>query len=279
MLNRFDAARPDGRELTRQAASAALPSETPSPERLRAASTVTRSYYRWLRLRRLAFAAFVILGIFLLLWLLPWLPSGLDTDDYTPEMAFTVYLLGGVAFMALLALGFQELARRNRERLMLWSTVYDEATGLHNRTYLYDRLSLECERAKRTGGVFSISVLQIRIGSPSSGSAPTLSHQALRQVAELINSLTHPTDLVALLTVSELAVLTVGVDRERRRALQERLRDAVAAELPRLLDAPGTVDVKGGVATYGVDGNDAAALVQTARTSAVLGVPQRAQAA
>src|SRR3990172_13214301 len=147
MVNRFDAARPDGHEPTRQAGSTPLPPETLPPERLRAASTVTRSYYRWLHLRRLAFAAFVILGIFLLLWLVPWLPSGLDTDDYTPEMAFTVYLLAGVALMALLALGFQELARRNRERLMLWSTVYDEGTGPHNRTYLYDRLSLECERA------------------------------------------------------------------------------------------------------------------------------------
>ena len=279
MSNRLDAARPGGRERTRQGGSTALPPETLPPERLRAASTVARSYYRWLRLRRLAFAAFVVLGIFLLLWLVPWLPSGLDTDDYTPEMAFTVYLLGGVALTALLALGFQELARRNRERIMLWSTVYDEATGLHNRTYLYDRLSLECERAKRTGGMFSLIVLQIRIGNPTVGSAPTLSHQALRQVAEATNSLTHPTDLVALLTGSELAVLATGVDREHRRAVQERLREAVAAELPRLLDAPAVVDVKGGVATYGVDGNDAGSLVQAARTSAVLGVPQRAQAA
>jgi diguanylate cyclase (GGDEF)-like protein len=279
MVNRFDAARPDGHEPTRQAGSTALPPETLPPERLRAASTVTRSYYRWLRLRRLAFAAFMILGFFLVLWLVPWLPGGLDTADYTPELAFTVYLLGGVALTALLVLGFQELARRNRERLTLWSTVYDEATGLHNRTYLYDRLSLECERAKRTGGVFSIIVLQLRIGSPTSVSAPTLSRQALRQVAEVINSLTHPTDLVAMLTGSELAVLAIGVDRESRRALQERLREAVAAELPRLLDAKAAVDVKGGVATYGVDGNDAGTLVQAARTSAVLGVPQRAQAA
>lgn len=253
--------------------------ETLPPERLHRARRAHRGYYRWLRLSRMALAAFIVTGAVFLIWILPWLPGGLDIEDYTPELAFTVYLLGGAAIAGMLALAFRELARRDRESLMVWATVYDEATGLHNRAYLYDRLSLECERAERAGGVFSIIVLQIRIGGSASGSPPTLSHAALQQVAEQIDRLIHRTDLVAHLSDSELAILAIGVEREHRRLLLDRLRAAVDAELPRFLDRPAVVDVKGGAVTYGVDGNDAGTLVQAARTAAILALPHRGQAA
>ena len=250
-----------------------------SPERLREARGAHRSYYRWLRLNRFAMAAFVAMTALLVLWLLPWAPSGLEADDYTPELAFTVYLLGGVAVVGVLVLLSRELVRRHRESLMVWAAVYDEATGLHNRTYLYDRLSLECERAERSGGIFSVIVLQIRIGSSATEPVPALSNVALENVADLINRLTHPADLVAMLSGSELAVLAIGVGREQRVALLERLRTAVAAELPEFLDKTAVVDVIAGGATYGVEGSEAGALVQAARTAATLALPQRGRAA
>jgi diguanylate cyclase (GGDEF)-like protein len=229
-------------------------------------------------MRRVAFAGFLALAAFLMAWLIPWLPSGLDSEDYTPQVEFTVYLLGGVTIFAVLALVFQELAHRQREALTLWVSVYDEATGLHNRTYLNDRLAVECERARRMQRVFSILVFQLRIGKTEGGAHPTLSNDALRRLAEVINSLTRPTDIVALLTGSELAVLNIDIDRKERHALQARLRDALLAELPRLVEGEATLDVKGGASTYGVDGTDPAALLQAARTSTVLGI-QRGHAA
>ncbi len=250
-----------------------------TPERKRRAVHANRAYYHWVRMRRVAFACFLALAVALLLWLVPWLPSGLDTKDYTPQVEFTVYLLGGVTIFAVLALLFQELAHRQREVLTLWASVYDEATGLHNRTYLHDRLAVECERAKRTGKTFSLIAFQLRVGTTGSASRPALSNDGLRRLAEVINSLTKPTDFVALLTGSELAVFLVDVDRDERHGVEERLRGAILAELPHLLDAKTSVDVKGGAATYGVDGTDAAALVQAARTSGILSVHKRNQAA
>lgn len=250
-----------------------------SPERFGRARAAYRNYYRWLRLSRLALGAFIIMGGFILLWLVPWLPSGLDTSDYTPEMAFTVYLLGGAALIGLLALGLQERARRDRERLMVWATVYDEATGLHNRMYLYDRLALECERSRRSGGVFSLIVLHLRIGASESGRPLALSKTTLEMVGELVNRLTQPSDAVALLSGSELAVLATGVDKKSRAALQQRLRSAIATGLPAFLGEPAAVDVKASAATYGVDGTDAEALVHAARTAALLTPPPRSQAA
>ena len=237
------------------------------------------TYHRWMRLKRLALVAFFVMAAAFLIWTVPWLPSGLETDDYTSELGFTAYLLGSVAISAVLSLLFEELTRRQRERLMVWDAVYDEGTGLHSRTYLYDRLSLECERAKRTGSTFSVFVLQMHIGGSAAEPSPKLSNAALRKMMALINSVTHRTDLVALLSGSALAVVAVGVDRAARSDLVERLQATVEAELPRRLDKPAPAYVRSGAATYGEDGKDASALVRAAQAAARLALPHHSQVA
>jgi diguanylate cyclase (GGDEF)-like protein len=226
--------------------------------------------------------AFIFTAAIALLWLVPWIPAGLDTKDYTAQVGFTVYLLLAVAVFGILSLFVQERTRRNRESLMVWSSVYDETTGLHNRTYLFDRLALECERARRGGSVFSVIVLQIRGGNtrtrPDQKPDP-LSSGGLRKIAEIIDSMTHPTDMVSMLSNSELVVLAIQIDRETRHSLQERLGEAVSLKLPELLSSDAVFDVKTGSATYGVDGNEPSALVQAARTSAAFGVRARPKAA
>jgi diguanylate cyclase (GGDEF)-like protein len=250
-----------------------------APDRPNRATFTYRHYTRWSKMSRLSMIAFLVAAGVLLVWLIPWFPSGLDASDYTPQFAFTVYLLAAVTGVGLLALVLRELARRDREALMVLGTVYDEETGLHNRSYLNDRLALEASRAERLNYVFSLIIFQIRLGKTGTGSSPTLPKVALQKVAETVERQTHTTDLVALLSDSELAVLAIGVDQQRRKALQERLRHAIAEELPGYLSEAAFTDVKAGVATYGVDGKDAATLVQAARTSASLGVPERARAA
>ena len=265
----------DGRSLDAPSRRSAAP----FPEKNRQANEVHRSYYQWLRLSRLALAAFfAMVGLFFF-WILPWMPSGLDADDYTPELAFTVYLLAGVSITGILALGARELVRRKREGLIAWSAVYDEATGLHNRTFLYDRLSLECERAEHSGGVFYVIVLQIRLYRPTLGPLPTLSNAMLQQVAELINRLTRRSGLVALLSGSELAILAFELVRDSQDDLLERLRNAVATELSHLLDGPAMVNVTGGVAAYGTQGKEPGALIHAARVAAAIGPLPRSQAA
>ncbi len=251
----------------------------PDSRRRGAFSGQVETYHRWLRLKRLALAAFFVMAAAFLLWVVPWLPSGLDADDYTPELGFTAYLLGGVAITAVSALFFQELTRRQRERLIVWDAVYDEATGLHSRTYLYDRLSLECERAQRTGSTFSVFVLQIHVGGSAAQPSPMLSNVALQKMADLINRLTHRTDLVAHLSGSALAVIAIGVDRAVRSELVERFQAAVEAELPHLLDKPAKVYVRSGAATYGEEGKEAGALVRAAHAAATLAMPHPDQVA
>lgn len=255
--------------------------ETITPERVKRGRAVHRRYFLWMRLSRLALGAFIFMSIIVVLWLAPWSPTGLDTADYTPQLAFTVYLLAGTSIIGLLVLSLQELARRNRQVLSAWATVYDEATGLHNRAYFYDRLNLECDRGANSPEPFSIIVLQFHSLLPHTKgkSKPPLSNSALGKVAELINSVTHTSDLVGMLSGSELAVLAVRVDRERRHLLQARLQKTVSTALPDLVAEPGHIDVRSGGATYGVDGTQAGGLIQAARTNAALSVPPRLKAA
>lgn len=248
-----------------------VPGDELSPNRLQRARSVYRSYYTWLRASRLLMAAFLATAILYFLWIVPWLPKGLDTGDYSPKVAFTVYLLVGVTVLGMITLAIREWAWRKRESLMAWSTVYDEATGLHNRGYFFDRLALECERGGRGSAVFSVLVLQIRAVGPERGHKPPVSGSAMQRIAELINQQTHPADLVGLLSASELAILATGADREARRGLLARLREAVAKELPVYRSGASTVVVTGGAATYPVDGTEPAALVQAARAAAVVG--------
>ena len=247
-------------------AAAAGRVEAPSRNRRQSAAQAYRTYQRWLRLKRLAMAAFFTMAALFILWAIPWLPAGLETNDYTPELAFTTYLLLGVALTAAAAMTFQELVRRHREGMLAWGSIYDETTGLRNRAYLYDRLSLECELADHNTGVFSVLVL--RVGVP-----------ALGNVAELVEQVTHRLDVVALLSGSELAILSVDVGEKERDVLLERLQGVVAAELHRLPGEPAIKDVRGGAATYGVDGTDPNALVQVARSAAKRGLVSRTQAA
>ena len=255
-----------GTELEQAAAAGRV--EASPRDVWQSAAQAYKSYYRWLHLKRLALAAFVMASVVFLLWAIPWLPSGLDSDDYTPELAFTTYLLLSVALTAAAAMISQELARRRRESMLVWTSVYDEATGLRNRAYLYDRLSLECDRAEHGAGVFSILVLRV------SGSTPTL-----ERLAELIERVIHRSDIVALLSGRELAILSVGLGEKERGLLLERLRGAVAAELSRLPGKPAMKDIQGGAATYGVDGDDPNTLVQAARSGVMSELASSTQAA
>lgn len=241
-----------------------------SPKRIEQARAMYRSYYTWLRISRLLMGAFLTLSAIYFLWITPWLPQGLETGDYSPKVSFTLYLIVSIVLLGLITLAIREWAWRKRESLMTWSIVYDSATGLHNRAYFIDRLALECDRSHRSGREFSVLVLTIRPTGTGRGVAAPVSDATMQRIAGVINRQTHPADLVGHLGAAELAVLAAGVDRENRRQLLARLRDAVAQELGARGDRPAVI-VTGGAATYGVDGTDPATLLHAARTAAALG--------
>ena len=120
-----------------------------------------RSYFRALYLARMTRVVFWATFVYFLIWALPWLPGGLSPEDYTKEFVATLVFGGFCLALGLSAGAAGAALRRRRETLVAWAFLHDETTGLYNRRYFYDRLSLECERSHRFGLSFVLLLLQL----------------------------------------------------------------------------------------------------------------------
>jgi diguanylate cyclase (GGDEF)-like protein len=235
----------------------------------RATRSLYKSYFRTLYLGRLARVAFWACFAYFIIWATPFLGVGLSFKDYTPQFLATLGFAGCCMILGLLAATFQSMARRKRDALVAWSSLYDETTGTHNRRHFYDRLSLECERSVRHGAPFALLVLKLEAPPVERGEPPArVSAAVLRTAAEMVEGLTRPSDLVALINSDEFAVLLVDVDREQASNLIERVRQAISMRLPALVnDYRAWPTVKGGFSVYGEDGRTPEALVEAAEAS------------
>jgi GGDEF domain-containing protein len=238
----------------------------------RATNSVYRSYFHALYLSRLALVAFWACFVYFLLWSIPWFGIGLSANDYTPQFLITIVFAGCCITLGLLSGTLRTLAHHKREALVAWTSLYDETTGTHTRSHLYDRLSLECERSERHGSPLALILLKLRPPPAGHGLQATgATKRFLRHAADLMQSLTRPGDLVALITNNEFAVLVCGVPSDAIDVLSDRLSAALEAELSGVLNdgEPRTEPVvELGIATYGVDAQTPEALVDAARAAA-----------
>jgi diguanylate cyclase (GGDEF)-like protein len=205
-------------------------------------------------------AFWAAMGYFLF-WAVPWLPGGLSQDDYTQQVALTLVLGGVCVLLGLGTLVLREYLRRTREALLAWRTVYDDTTGLYNRRYFYDRLSLECEWARRQAITFSLIVIRFE---PASERSRRASANALRRLATAIGRATRPNDLVAVLGANEMAVVAMGVTRKMAPQVIERLRKALERSMT---DSGERASLRLGAATYSSRERHPSALLRSARSS------------
>ena len=227
--------------------------------------SIYKSYFRTLFLSRLALLAFWACFFYFIVWAIPWIPGGLTSGDYSLELVATLVIAGSSMLLGLIAASLRSQARHKREALVAWTAVYDETTGLYNRRYFYERLSLECERSRRHDIPFALALLEMQYPQSRQDS-----RAALRPAAELVKSLTRVTDVVALISEREFAVLLVGACQDVALQLAERLRESVNARLPSLLNTNDpsiwpTLEV--GVAAYGEDSSTPDSLLDAARSA------------
>ena len=232
-------------------------------------SSVYKSYFRTLFLSRLALLAFWACFAYFVVWAIPWVPGGLAAGDYSLEFVATLVIAGSSMLLGLIAATLRSQARNKREALVAWTAVYDETTGLYNRRHFYERLSLECERSQRHDIPFALALLEMQYPQcRQDRHAVRANRAALRPAAELVKSLTRTTDVVALISEREFAVLLVGARQDVARQLAERLRESVNARLPSILNTNDpcvwpTLEV--GVGAYGEDGSTPESLLDAAR--------------
>jgi diguanylate cyclase (GGDEF)-like protein len=247
------------------ASAQAKPTSAEAPQR--GAVSLHRRYYALLRRSRLAVVAFWVATAYFLYWaipwfrVVPWLPGGLTKEDYTEQVTLTLLLGGLCVILGVGALVLREHLRRTREALLAWTAVYDETTGLYNRRYFFDRLSLECERARRQGATFSLILMRFE-HSTGHGRGP--SGGVLRRLGAVLTRTVRSNDLVALLGANELAVVAMGVPRKLSPQMVDRLKDALEGSL---VDAGDRLNLRLGVATYGTRCRDPGMLMRSARRS------------
>lgn len=233
--------------------------ERPGQALRRGSPSPHRRYYLLLRRSRLLAAAFWATTGYFLFWAIPWFPGGLSEEDYTSRVALTLSLGGLCVVLGIGTLVLREYLRRTKEALLAWSAVYDDTTGLYNRRYFYDRLSLECERARRQGTTFSLFVMRFEHSGrykrgPSAG--------GLRRLAGALTRATRSGDLVALLGGNELALMAMGVSRKMVPQVIERLKEALGGSL---WDSGAPLNLRLGTATYGARCRHPSTLLRLAR--------------
>jgi diguanylate cyclase (GGDEF)-like protein len=205
--------------------------------------------------------AFWVATAYFFYWAIPWFPGGLSEEDYTKQVALTLILGGLCVTLGAGTLILRQHLRRIREALLAWTAVYDETTGLYNRRYFFDRLSLECERARRQGATFSLILMRVE---HSNRHGRSLSPGALRRLGAVLTRSARSNDLVALLGGNELAVVAMGVPRKVAPQVVERFKKALEGSL---VDLGDRLNLRLGVATYGARCRDPSTLLRSAHRS------------
>jgi diguanylate cyclase (GGDEF)-like protein len=118
----------------------------------------------------------------------------------------------------------------NRARL-LRAGITDFLTGWHNRRYLQQRLKEELARAQRRGGAIACLMLDIdRFKSINDGYGHLAGDNALKEVAQRVESQIRSMDTAARFGGDELAILLPDTKGPEAAKLAERIREVIAAE-------------------------------------------------
>jgi diguanylate cyclase (GGDEF)-like protein len=117
----------------------------------------------------------------------------------------------------------------NRARL-LRAGITDFLTGWHNRRYLQQRLKEELARAQRRGGTIACLMIDIdRFKAVNDGYGHLAGDNALKEVAQRVDTQIRSMDTAARFGGDELAILLPEASAAEAATLAERIRDVIAA--------------------------------------------------
>jgi len=231
-------------------------------------SRLSGSYAFALKWSRLTAAGFAVAAALFLVWVTPWMQVGMRPQDYNGKVVFTLLLLTVAFSLATLSLLLRGVAAKRRQTLAAWSAVFDQTTGLHNRRFFIDRLTLECDRGDSQIGfallLFRFEVVE-RAGSPGRPPRPDV----LRAAGHLLAREARSSDVVAVMSRTDLAVLATPVDQQSTNRLLDRFEQVLASQLlaAQQWERKGQVTIQAGLACYGASGTEPLHLLDAARES------------
>jgi two-component system, cell cycle response regulator len=117
----------------------------------------------------------------------------------------------------------------NRTRL-LRAGITDFLTGWHNRRYLQQRMKEELARAQRRGGTIACLMIDIdRFKGINDGYGHLAGDNALKEVAQRVDTQIRTMDTAARFGGDELAILLPDAGAAEAATLAERIREVIAA--------------------------------------------------
>ncbi len=230
-------------------------------------SRLTGSYTFASKWSRLTFVGFGAAALVFVAWITPWVGLGMQPQDYSPNVVFTLLLLTTCGALAGISMLLRNIATKRKEAMVAWTSVFDEVTGLRNRRFFGDRLSMECERSGDRN--FGVLLFEFELQDRGSTDRRAPRPEVLRAAGHLLTRETRNSDVVAVLSRSDLAVLATPLDPGSLTRLLQRIGRVLLAELPDIQrpEPNGKVGIKMAIACYGIDGTDPLHLLRAARES------------
>lgn len=154
------------------------------------------------------------------------------------------------------------LQRANEE--LTFISLHDPVTQLPNRTMLEDRLKRACHRARRTGDVFAVMMVDLDgFKDINDVYGHRLGDSLLRNQAGMIKSMVRAEDTVARIGSDEFVLLTELADPADAASIARKLLDAIAK--PVLVEGVELrVSASIGIALFDTDADEPRALISCA---------------
>jgi GGDEF domain-containing protein len=196
---------------------------------------VHKSYFRAARWSRVASVLFWVFFVAFLFWALPVFPWGMTRDDYSPKVLLALFLLGCCPAVAAVGLLAGSIAAQRREVLVAWASIYDEATGLRNREFFLERLELQCQLG-RDLTEYRIGVILLTVEERAlDGQKPQpTDDETFRRIGMHLVDQMRPSDLVAAISSTEMAVLVSAGSTSSLGAIVSRVWRSVETRAPEL---------------------------------------------
>ena len=192
-----------------------------------------------------------------------------DTQDLLqPNVLNAATFLAYAGFIMVSTLGIMWIEIETLQAELVYSAHYDSLTGIYNRGTFLTEFEREVSRSGRGGAAFSLAIFDLdrfkqlndRYGHPAGD-------QVLKAFADVLRSSIRKHDTVGRYGGEEFALLMPQTGMDTAVRVAERIRRAletrgVSVEVGRI-----DVTVSGGVATFGIDGDDWDALLSAADTA------------